>query len=214
MKILIIDDHQLYLDGMAAVLSHLFIGSSIFQANNIENAFDMLSQDSDIDIVLLDVRMPDGGAPTVQERLREENYAIPVLIISASENSADVQISLNNGALGYLPKSSASEELKIAIETVLEGNKYLPNSWYETLTTSENITNLSEENKISISPRLYEVLQLVEKGFTTPEISKLLKLSVHTVKGYIQELFLRFNVHNRMELIQTARQLHFFSLRN
>jgi len=214
MKILIIDDHQLYLEGMNTVLQYLFVESEIFQANTVDEAFSLISLHVDIDLILLDVRMPDGGAPSVQEKLREKNLAIPVLIISASENSADVHMSLKNGALGYLPKSSSSKELKHAIETVLEGNEYLPHNWNKSFVTSKNITSHNGEEKVSISPRLYDVLQLIEKGLTSREISELLELSEHTVKGYVKDLFSRFSVHNRTELIQTARQLHFFSLRS
>lgn len=214
MTILIIDDHQLYLEGMKAVINKLFPTSSVFSASTISDAFNILDRDADIDIILLDVRMPNGGAPVVLKKLQEKNYAIPVLIISASENSADVKMALNYGALGYLPKSSTSEALKEAIETVLEGNRYLPTSWNMSVTSHKNIISHEGEEQISIPPRLYEILQLVEKGLTSPEISDLLKLSEHTVKSYIRELFSRFDVHNRTELIQTARQLHFFSMRD
>lgn len=213
-NILIIDDHQLYLEGMKAVINKLFPLSSVFSASTISDGFDILEQHTDIDIILLDVRMPNGGAPAVLQTLQEKNHAIPVLIISASENSADLKMALSYGALGYLPKSSTSEALKEAVETVLEGNEYLPSSWHSSLNMPKNITSYEGEEKISISPRLYEVLQLIEKGLTSPEISNLLKLSEHTVKSYIRELFSRFDVHNRTELIQTARQLHFFSMRD
>ncbi|NQY27229.1 MAG: response regulator transcription factor [Piscirickettsiaceae bacterium] len=212
MKILIIDDHQLYLEGMRTILNQLFVGSHIFAAHKISDAFDIISGHDDIDIILLDVRMPHGGAPAVLKKLCENNQAIPVLVVSASENSADVQMALSLGALGYLPKSSTSADLNFAIEMILQGNEYLPENWVDSLKNTKTITSNDGEEKISLSPRLYEVLQLIEKGCTTPEVSHLLELSEHTVKGYIKELFSRFNVHNRTELIQTARQLHFFSL--
>jgi DNA-binding NarL/FixJ family response regulator len=214
MNILIIDDHRLYLEGMKAVINKLFPLSRVFSASTISDAFDILDRQTDIDIILLDVRMPDGGAPAVLKTLQEKSYAIPVLIISASENSADVKMALHYGAIGYLPKSSPSESLKEAVEAVLEGNEYLPESWNRSLKTPNNITSHEGAEKISISPRLYEVLQLIDKGLTSSEISELLKLTDHTVKSYIRDLFSRFDVHNRTELIQTARQLHFFSMRD
>lgn len=214
MKVLIIDDHQLYLEGMTTVLSTIFPESSIFSANKISGAFDILTRHSDMDIILLDIRMPNGGAPVVLKQLRQESYLAPVLVVSASENSADVHMSLTLGASGYLPKSASSTELKYAIEVILQGKEYLPAQWSDTLNSTQNINVNNGEENVSISPRLYEVLQLIEKGCTTSEISILLELSPHTVKGYISQLFSRFNVHNRTELIQTARQLHFFSLRS
>jgi len=213
MKVLIIDDHYLYLEGVRAILSTLFPGSCSLSAHKIDDAFDLLVLHDDVDIILLDVCMPNGGAPAVLKRLQQHGYAIPVLVVSASENSADVKMAINLGALGYLPKSSTPSELKKAIEHILQGNEYLPDGWHDTLINSSNITVNDGGEKISISPRLYEVLQLIDKGYTAPEISDLLGLSKHTVKDYIKDLFLRFDVHNRTELIQTAHQLHFFNLR-
>ena len=214
MKILLIDDHQLYLEGIRVILSQFFPDSELLLANKVQQAFDCVKSQNDIDIILLDLRMPDGGAPAVFQELQNNNLAIPVLVVSASENSADVKMATNLGALGYLPKSSSPKELKLAIDTILQGQEYLPDGWYDSLNNSKNITVNDGSEKISISPRLYDVLQLIEKGYTSPEISNVLDLSEHTIKGYIKELFSRFNVHSRTELIQTARQLNFFSLRH
>ncbi len=214
MKFLIIDDHQLYLEGIKSILKKLFPTSTLLSAHKICDALHLLSKHNNIDIILLDIRMPSGGAPIVLNKLCEDNHTIPVLVVSASENSADVQMAIKLGALGYLPKSSPISELKIAIKTIQQGKEYLPKNWHNLLRNPKNITVTDGEDKISISPRLYEVLQLIEKGYTSPEISQLLDLSGHTIKGYIKDLFSRFNVHNRTELIQTARQLHFFSLKH
>jgi len=212
MKMLLIDDHRLYLEGIRAILDQLFPLSHIIATNKVKNALDEIKQHDDIDIILLDLRMPDGGAPAVFNWLQEQNVAIPVLVVSASENSVDVKMATNLGALGYLPKSSSSATLKLAIETILMGKEFLPDGWHDSLNHSKNITSKDGGETISISPRLYEVLQLIEKGCSTLEISNFLDLSEHTVKGYIKELFSRFEVHSRTELIQSARQLHFFSL--
>jgi len=214
MKILCIDDHQLYLEGLSAVLTQIFPHSQILTKNNIQSAIETTQINDELDIILLDLRMPHGGAPAFMEAMTQKSIAIPVLIVSASENSADVKMAIKLGASGYLPKSATGSDLLAAIETILLGNEYLPNDWQETLINSKNISTMDGDNKISLSPRLCDVLQLIEKGFTTSEISHLLSLSEHTIKSYIKELFLRFDVHSRTELVQTARQLHFFSLRN
>jgi len=212
MKILIIDDHNLYLEGVRAVLSQLFPNCQLFLANTINDAFSLLTANNDIDIILLDLRMPNGGAPTLLSELKKKRFAIPILIVSASENSADIQMVIKLGVSGYLPKTSTSTELKLAIDTILDGEEYLPEGWGDFLTKTQKVTSQNGLQQISVSPRLNEVLQLIEKGCTTAEIGNLMTLSEHTVKGYVKELFSRFDVHNRTELIQIARQLHFFSL--
>jgi len=214
MKILFIDDHKLYLEGMRAVLTQLFPTSQVLTRDNVPGAIELIKIEKDIEIILLDLRMPNGGAPAFMKNLNTIKLAIPVLIVSASENSADVKTAFSLGSSGYLPKSATSNDLLLAIETILQGDEYLPNGWQDILNNSKSTTINNGGIKISLSPRLLEVLQFIEKGLTTPEISHLLNLSEHTVKGYVKDLFSRFDVHNRTELIQTARHLHLFSISN
>ena len=213
MKLLLIDDHKLYLEGVRAVLEQLLPECQIFTSDNIQDAIEIIKSEKDIEIILLDLRMPMGGAPAFMNGMKEISLAIPVLIVSASENSADVKMAISLGVSGYLPKSATGTDLLLAIETILQGDEYLPDGWLEFLMNSKNVSVNDGDIKISLSPRLFDILQLIEKGFTTSEIGHLLELSEHTVKSYVKDLFSRFDVHSRTELVQTARQLHFFSMR-
>ena len=207
-NILIIDDHTLYLEGIKALLSQCQPSWVVTTSKNIRN---QRQEYEGIDIILLDLRMPHGGASSVLNFLKANQIPIPVLIVSASEHSSDIQQMLSMGALGYIPKTSEIEELSTAIKSILAGDIYLPAHWAEHFSSSpETITLKNGSEYIQLSPRLYEVLQLVDKGYSNKEISTLLGLSIHTVNGYVKNLFQRISVNSRTELIHTAKSLNLF----
>jgi len=214
MKLLIIDDHTLYIEGIRSVLKQYLPSAAVNTVTNLNEIENTLNSSSDIDLILLDLRMPNGGAPRVLTHLREQKTLVPVLIVSASESSTDVQLMMDKGAAGYLPKTTSPTELIDAINTVLAGDIYLPPKWRARLNGNNSPIIVDDgENEISLPPRLHDVLQLIEKGYTTKEIGKFLKLSENTVYGYVKELFNKFSVTSRTELIQTAKQLHLFGFK-
>lgn len=214
MKILIIDDHTLYLEGIRAVLNQHLPSADIITSTTISQVSNLISSHPDIDLILLDLRMPNGGAPAVLSELREKKALIPVIIVSASESSTDVQLVMNQGAAGYLPKTTSPDELVNAIEFVLAGNIYLSPKWQSRLAEKNAPVTIDDgQTEIVLPPRLYDVLQLIEKGYSTKEVSNLLKLSENTIYGYVKDLFGKFNVSSRIELIQAAKQLNVFGFK-
>jgi DNA-binding NarL/FixJ family response regulator len=121
---------------------------------------------------------------------------------------------MNKGAAGYLPKTTSPSELIDAINTVLAGDIYLPPKWRARLNGNTSPIIVDDgEREISLPPRLHDVLQLIEKGYATKEIAKLLNLSENTIYGYVKELFNKFSVSSRTELIQMAKQLNLFGFK-
>ncbi len=214
MKLLLIDDHILYLEGVRSVLNQHLPSASILTTTNIDDVDSIIQSHPDIDLILLDLRMPNGGAPQVLDNIRNTKTLIPALIISASESSTDVQLMMDKGAAGYLPKTTSPSELIDAINTVLAGDIYLPSKWQARLNGNTSPIIVDDgEREISLPPRLHDVLQLIEKGYTTKEVAKLLNLSENTIYGYVKELFNKFSVSSRTELIQIAKQLNLFGFK-
>jgi DNA-binding NarL/FixJ family response regulator len=212
MKLLIIDDHTLYVEGVKSILKNAFPNAELLTLDSVNNALETLSQNKDIDLILLDLRMPNGGGLSILSLLKQKKLPIPALVVSASEHFTDVKTVLENGAFGYLPKTASADEFITAIKTLLEGDTYVPNKWKNRLSNnSQNIVIDIGEKEISLSPRQYEVLQLIEKGYTSKEISAMLNLSLHTINDHVKSLFIRVGVNSRTELVQVAKQLSLFS---
>jgi DNA-binding NarL/FixJ family response regulator len=213
MKFLVIDDHRLYLEGIKAVLAQ-HLPDVMIMTSNSTDIKSFITMHPDISLILLDLRMPDGGAPYILSELNEHKIPIPVLIVSASENSTDVQLVIDNGAAGYIPKTSSPSELIHAIRSVLAGELYLPDKWHDRIFGNSSHIFVNEaQQEILLSTRLRDVLQLIEKGYSTKEIGRLLTLSENTVYGYVKDLFAKFQVNSRTELVQAAKSLNVFGFK-
>jgi DNA-binding NarL/FixJ family response regulator len=104
MKVLICDDHEVFRSGLRAALARF--EADIFEASCCREAFDVIASEPGIDLALLDLGMPGEHGFACLESLRAEHPAVGVVIVSASEESADVRTALDAGALGFIPKSS------------------------------------------------------------------------------------------------------------
>jgi two-component system, NarL family, nitrate/nitrite response regulator NarL len=126
MKILIVDDHPIYRKGLIALLDQMEPDTALLQANDAAQALALIAENDDLDVVILDLVIPGmDGLRAIAEfgKIRPE---LPVIILSSSENPADVRVTLANGALGYVSKSAAEHTLLTAIRVVLNGDIYVP----------------------------------------------------------------------------------------
>jgi DNA-binding NarL/FixJ family response regulator len=126
MKILIVDDHPIYRKGLIALLDQMEPDTALPRANDGAQALALIAENDDLDVVILDLVIPGmDGLRAIAEfgKIRPE---LPVIILSSSENPADVRAALANGALGYVPKSAAEHTLLSAIRVVLNGDIYVP----------------------------------------------------------------------------------------
>lgn len=194
LKLLVVEDHPIYMEGLSFILNQLAVSVEIQCVKNIHTAKEALLVQRDFDLVLLDLGLPDQGGLSLLSFIKSENIFIPVSILSASENSSDVDMSLSSGACGFISKSSNSKEILGAIRKILAGNTYLPKFY-------------TRHPILSLTPRQKEVLQLLADGLPNKKICQHLNLSDHTVKSHLKSLFALFEVHNRTECARKALEL-------
>src|ERR1700691_138989 len=184
MKILVVDDHPIYRKGLVALLDQLEPDAALLQANDAAQALAVIAEHDDLDVVILDLLIPgmDGlRAITEFGQIRPE---LPVIILSSSENPADVRAALANGALGYVPKSAAEHTLLSAIRVVLNGDVYVPpfvmvdTAW----TQPGALKTAAPPDRPVLTDRQIEVLQRISAGQLNKIIAAELGLSEKTVK--------------------------------
>lgn len=124
-KILIIDDQQLFIDSLVYVINTLSEHVEINQANNIHKAIDQLTGCDSYDLVMLDLNMPGMDSLALLHHIEMNELFVPVVIISAEQDAERIQQAMELGALGFIPKSYNAEQMKSALRSVLEGNIYL-----------------------------------------------------------------------------------------
>ncbi len=206
MKILLVDDHQMFLDGMKALLTESDIVTSIEVVNNGRDALRRL-QTGGFDIALIDLRLPILDGFTLLEEMNKRNNLTPIIIVSASRDPHDIEKAIELGAMSFIPKSSSGQKIIQTIRDVLGGKVVYSNN--ATATVSAIFSEESEEwaAQHHITQRQLEVLRLVRKGLSNQAIADQLSLSVPTVKTHISAIFNALGTQSRTESSKKSHQL-------
>lgn len=197
-RILIVDDHPMVLEGMKALLSNMKNISVVGTATNGKEAIDQLGA-QEIDVVILDINLPDLSGLDLTLTIKREFRKVQVLALSTFKEKSYVSKMIANGASGYLIKSASPHEIEAAIESVHAGHRYLSDA-----IANMDLTVDTEPEIPVVSRREKEVLQLIVDGLTNPQIAEKLFISLHTVDSHRKNLLAKFNVANTASLIRTA----------
>jgi DNA-binding NarL/FixJ family response regulator len=197
-KIIIVDDHPMVLEGMKAMMSQLSFIELMGTAANAFEAMDLLKIKS-TDIAIVDINLPDISGIELTAKIKKEFPQVKVLAMSTFKERSYISQMVQNGASGYLVKSASKEEIENAILTAYEGKLYLSidlNSLQLDKPSLSDIPILSSREK--------EVLQLIADGLTNPQVAKKLFISLHTVDSHRKNLLAKFKVNNTAGLIKLA----------
>ena len=209
LRLLVIDDHPLFLDGMVAVLRRMEADIVIHKATDAETGI-ALAEHVPLDMVLIDLNLPGIDGYTAIGEFHRRHPSLPVVVISAYEREQDIQQAIQAGAMGYIPKSSNSQTLFDALRHIQEGNVYLPTQTVSTYQGQEHRSKPTATTQVSpeiLSLRQMEVLVRLCQGKTNKAIALELNLSEKTVKSHVTLIFRALGVVNRTQAILAARRL-------
>ena len=125
-KILVADDHPLFRDAIVNIIGIKFPGSTTYEAEDIDSTLAFVKENGELDLILLDLNMPGMSCLNGLLDLRSECPDIPIVIVSAEQEKQKILQTISYGAVGFIPKSSSKEVIAEAIESVIQGNVYLP----------------------------------------------------------------------------------------
>ncbi len=205
MKLLVIDDHPVMREGLAALLRQAGPGTEVFQAGSASEGLHLTDLHGDFEVVLLDLIMPGLGGFQAISEFGKKKPDLPVVVLSSSEDPRDVHKALSLGALGYVPKSASSSVLLAAIRLVLSGEIYVPPLILNKQVASGTPQDAAASNGRRLTDRQIEVLELLSKGQPNKTIAARLDLSEKTVKAHITAIFRALNVVNRTQAAQVGR---------
>lgn len=207
-KIAIVDDHQLFREGLAFMLAQ---SEGIEVKASFGDGGELLSylkeNSEEIEVLLLDISMPEVSGLNVLKTIRKLYPRLKSIILSMHNDGNYIVQSVQNGALGYLLKNVDKEELTKAIETVYVGKKYFNKEITELLLN--NMSSDGEEIK-KLSAREVEILNLIATGLTTKEIAEKLIVSTRTIETHRVNMMKKLNVKNSAELIKKATERNLF----
>lgn len=206
MNILLVDDHKLFREGMRYVLEAGLRDDTgrmtILEAADAKAAVRCALQHPELDMVLMDLNLPDcQGLSGLQSFIRQFPV-LPVVVLSASTSRNDITRSLEAGAMGFIPKDSASSAVVNAIRLVQTGNIYIP----PVLLEHENAVS-PHSGSASLTGRQRDVMQLIAEGKSNKEIARQLSLAETTVKMHVTHIMRTLDVSNRTQAVIKAEKL-------
>jgi DNA-binding NarL/FixJ family response regulator len=201
-KIFIIDDHPMVVAGLNSLLGRL---ENIEVAGAVSNAFDAIPflKKNKIEVVLLDINLPDISGIDLCKKIHKEFPDIKILGISTFSERSYISRMIENGASGYLIKSASADEIAEAIDTVLKGKIYLSVSMEH---IAKPLSIMPSDNLPALTKREKEILQLISEGLTNNQIAEKLFISPLTVDSHRKNLLTKLNVNNTASLIKLAVQ--------
>ena len=206
-NILIVDDHPMMRDGLATRISNEADLAVCGEADDVHEALRLVAELSP-DLVMIDISLKTGHGIDLVKQIRARHPKMKMLVNSMYDERVYAERSLQAGALGYLNKETARENVIDAIRTVLAGRTYLSPEMTDRIVKSR-VGGMIEPGKSpieSLSERELQVLALIGQGKTTSAIANELHLSVHTIDTYREKLKIKLNLANSAELNRYAVQ--------
>lgn len=197
-KVLVVDDHPMVLEGMRSMLSQISFVELTGVAADAFEAIEKIKQHPP-QIVLTDINMPEVSGIELTEKIKKEFPEVKVVAMSTFRERSYISQMIKNGASGYLIKSASREEIEEALLSVHEGKLYM------NLDVSMAGIDIQDMANVPVlSRREAEVLQLISDGLTNPQIAEKLFISLHTVDSHRKNLLTKFGVNNTASLIKMA----------
>jgi DNA-binding NarL/FixJ family response regulator len=220
MRVLLVDDHALFREGIAMLLSSLAPTESVLEADSFESALELLSRGVAIDLVLMDLALPGTSGLDGIARLKLDHPGLPVVALSSSDDRESVLSALDAGAMGYIPKSASSGVLMGALKLVMANGIYLPpsafiglrNAGTQATTTHPRPSSPRKDAEMTpadlgLTVRQTEVLFLILQGKPAKLISRELGLAASTVKSHTTAVLRALNVTTRTQAVIAAGKL-------
>ena len=203
-KIHLIDDHQIVIDGLLAVLKleedFQVVGFSL----NGENVYERITF-NEADVVIMDINMPDIDGIDILKDFQKRGIPCKIIVLSSHDEIKLIKEVLQLGANGYLSKKCAGENIAEAVRKVYNGEQYFCDSIKEKMLTSFSSNGTGDDEPVkSITKRELEILQLVVKEFTTKEISEQLTISINTIDTHRKNIMRKLEVKNTIGLVKYA----------
>lgn len=196
-KILVADDHEVVRAGLKAMFEKSEI-RVVAEAADGTNAF-KLAKKHKPDLVLLDVRMPDGDGLTCLGRLRLDLPEVPVLMFSGFDNPTYIARALALGAAGYLLKGTSRDKIINAVRAAASGDSIWSKDDLRRVTGALAAPSIVSDNDVQLTKRESEVLKQLALGLTNKEIAQSLGISYETVKEHVQHILQKLSVTDRTQ---------------
>ncbi|MEL6671822.1 MAG: response regulator transcription factor [Bacteroidota bacterium] len=200
-RVLIIDDHQMFMEGIQSLLAEVPDILLCGKASRAEIGLRWLATEQ-VEVILLDIDMPDMGGLELLPILTRKHPDTAVIMLTLHRDGETIKRCLETGAKGFLLKDTDKTELLLAIRSVAEGGQYYAREVSSSLLSL--LASAEENHQAFLSAREQEVLTLIAEGLSSAEIATQLGLGTHTIHTYRKNLLRKFSVSNTAALVMEA----------
>ncbi len=203
MNILIVDDHPLFRHALIQAVRYSLPQAQIHETAAVNEFYERLEKGPEPDLVLLDLNLPGASGFSALVHVRAQYPSLPIIVVSAHEETSIIQRSIAHGAMGYIPKSAHPSHIGEAIREVLEGEIWLPPTFPANMNfdpRAADETALAERIQ-SLTPQQFRVLMMVAKGLLNKQIAYELEVSEATIKAHVTAIFRKLGVQNRTQAV-------------
>ncbi len=205
-RIVIADDHPLFRDALRLAVQDALADVTFDDAGSLKETLDILTAADDIDLLLLDLKMPGVQGFSGLMLMRAQFPLVPVVVVSGSEETSVISRAISLGALGFIPKSAPVEDMQAAISAVLNGDVWLPE--HVDLSTQDNAEIDDLAHRLStLTPQQTRVLMMLREGLLNKQIAYELSVSEATVKAHVSAILQKLNVDSRTQAVIAASRI-------
>ncbi|AYC99525.1 response regulator transcription factor [Neorhizobium sp. NCHU2750] len=200
LTIIIADDHPLFRGALVQALKAMSEDVTIIECGEFSAALRAGEEHPDADLMLLDLAMPGVSGFSGLMTLRAQFSALPIVIVSATDDCATVRRSIELGASGFIPKSSGLDDIRGAIRTVLDGGIFTPGG-DQGLGDDDPALNEIFDRLKTLTPQQNRVLTMLAEGLLNKQIAYELGVSEATIKAHVSAILLKLNVDSRTQAV-------------
>jgi DNA-binding NarL/FixJ family response regulator len=204
--LVIADDHPLFRGALREAVTGLFGRAEVAEAGTFEEVSELLEHGGDIDLILLDLRMPGVRGFSGLMYLRAQYPSLPIVVVSATDDPAVIRRCIDFGASGFIPKTLGIEALRQAIARVLQGEVWTPPDVDLTRQSDGEITAMIARLS-TLTPQQVRVLIMLSGGLLNKQIAYELGVSEATVKAHVSAILQKLGVESRTQAVIAAGKI-------
>jgi DNA-binding NarL/FixJ family response regulator len=204
--LIIADDHPLFRDALRQAVASVIASARIGEAGSFEDLTALLEQDAEVDLILLDLTMPGTSGFSGLIYLRAQYPAIPVVIVSASDDVETIRRSVDFGASGFIPKRFGVDTLRDAILKVMDGDIWIPSDVDLSSAADPEMTRL-RDRLVTLTPQQVRVLMMLSQGLLNKQIAYELGVSEATIKAHVSAILQKLGVESRTQAVIAAAKI-------
>jgi DNA-binding NarL/FixJ family response regulator len=204
--LVIADDHPLFRDALRQAVATVVASAKINEAGSFEELTALLERETDVDLILLDLSMPGISGFSGLIYLRAQFPAIPVVIVSASDDAETIRRSMDFGASGFIPKRFGVETLRDAIGKVMNGDVWVPADVDISAAADPDMTRL-RDRLVTLTPQQVRVLMMLSEGLLNKQIAYELGVSEATIKAHVSAILQKLGVESRTQAVIAAAKI-------